>query len=309
MKILYIWVNHKSIIMKKKYLLLLTLTATTLSFGQVIITEIADPVDNAAARFVEIHNVGTTDFDLTGYYLGRWTNGNATPTASANVPLTSIGTLGAGQFAIIAANETAFTTAFELTPDINAGTGGSTDSNGDDQIAIFDSNDAIVDLFGVPGEDGNDPTITCHEFEDGRAERKAGITSAVSTWNEAEWNVWSDSAPASTCTSHTTISTGLDANLTNFDPGSWIGASTSSADQFNATRFSLYPNPTKSGFVNITSTKVGAIQAQVFDVLGKQVLNSILANGLLNVSSLHTGAYIVNLSQNETSSTKKLIVQ
>ena len=295
--------------MKQFYTLILSLVMTTLSFGQVIITEIADPVDNTAARFIEIHNVGTTGFDLTGYYLGRWTNDSPTPTASTKVSLTSIGTLGAGQFAIIAANETAFTTAFGVTPDINAGSGGPAGSNGDDQIAIFDSSDAIVDLFGVPGEDGNTPTVTCHEFEDGRAERKAGITSAVSTWNEAEWNVWSVGTPASTCTSHTTISTGLDANLTNFDPGSWIGATTASVDQFDVTRFSLYPNPSKSGFVNITSNKTGAIQAQVFDVLGKQVLNDLVSNDRLNVSPLHSGVYIVKLTQNETSSTKKLIIQ
>ncbi len=294
--------------MKKHYILLLTLTITTLSFGQIIITEIADPVDNTAARFVEIHNVGTTGFDLTGYYLGRWTNDNATPTASSNVSLTPIGTLGAGQFAIIAANETAFKTAFGVTADVNAG-GGPADSNGDDQIAIFNASDAIVDLFGVPGEDGNTPAVTCHEFEDGRAERKAGITSAVPTWNEAEWNVWSDSTPASTCTSHITISAGLDANSTNYDPGSWIGASTSSADQFDTTWFSLYPNPTKSDFVNITTNKAGAVQAQVYDVLGKQVLKASVSNRRLNVSSLNTGMYIVKLKQDTATTTKKLIIQ
>ena len=295
--------------MKKHYILLLTLIISTLSFGQVIITEIADPVDNTAARYVEIYNVGTTGFDLTGYYLGRWTNDNATPTTSAKVSLTSIGTLGAGQFAIIAANETAFKTAFNVNPDINAGTGGAADSNGDDQIAIFDASDAIVDLFGVPGEDGNTPVVTCHEFEDGRAERKAGISSPISTWNEAEWNVWSDSTPASTCTSHVTDAAGLDANSTNFDPGSWIGASTASADRFDVTRFNLYPNPSKGDFANITSTKAGAIQAQVFDVLGKQVLNSLVINDRLNISTLHKGVYIVKLTQNETRSTKKLIIQ
>lgn len=278
------------------------------SFGQVIITEIADPGDNASARFVEIYNVGTTGFDLTGYYLGRWTNDYATPTASAVVNLTPIGTLGAGQFAIIAANETAFTTAYGLTPDVSSG-GGPADSNGDDQIAVFDPSGAIVDLFGVPGEDGNNPSVTCHEFEDGRAERKAGITSAVSKWNEAEWNVWSDSTPASTCTSHVTISAGLDANLTNYDPGSWIGASTASADQYEITRFNLYPNPSKSTFIKITSNGKGAIQANVFDVLGNQVFNGFITNGRLNVSMLSSGIYIVKLIQNDASVTKKLILQ
>ena len=55
--------------MKQFYTLIFSLVMTTLSFGQVIITEIADPVDNIDARFVEIYNIGTTGFDLTGYYM------------------------------------------------------------------------------------------------------------------------------------------------------------------------------------------------------------------------------------------------
>jgi len=82
-----------------------------------------------------------------------------------------------------------------------------------------------------------------------------------------------------------------------------------SATSKDLSSFNLYPNPSKSGFVNITSNKTGAIKAQVFDVLGKQVLNDLVADGRLNVSPLHSGVYIVKLTQNETSSTKKLIIQ
>ena len=64
----------------------------------------------------------------------RWTNENATP-QTTGIDLSSIGTLGAGQFAIIAANGTAFQTQFGISADISAGTGGAADSNGDDQIA------------------------------------------------------------------------------------------------------------------------------------------------------------------------------
>ena len=73
--------------------------------------------------------------------------------------------------------------------------------------------------------------------------------------------------------------------------------------------FNLYPNPAKSGFVNISSTGSGAIQANVFDVLGKQVINAAVSNGRLDVSPLHTGVYIVKLTQGEATTTKKLIIQ
>ena len=67
--------------MKKNYFLtlILTLFISGLSFGQVIITELADPNNNAGARFVEIYNVSDSDVDLTGWELRRWTNANAEP--------------------------------------------------------------------------------------------------------------------------------------------------------------------------------------------------------------------------------------
>lgn len=82
----------------------------------------------------------------------------------------------------------------------------------------------------------------------------------------------------------------------------------SNAD-FSADVFKLYPNPAKSNFVNITSTGLGAIQANVFDILGKQVINTAVTNGRLNISSLNTGVYIVKLTQGEATTTKKLIIQ
>ena len=203
--------------MKKNYFLtlLLTLFISGFSFGQVIITELADPDGATAARFVEIYNVSDSDVDLTGWELRRWTNGNADPQGTG-VDLSSIGTLSSGSFALIAANATEFETVYGIPADINAGTGGAADSNGDDQIAIFDDTDQTIDIFGVPGEDGSG---TCHEFEDGRAERVSSVSASSATWNESEWNVWADST-VSGCTSHTNSPR---TAPTDYDPGAWIG--------------------------------------------------------------------------------------
>ena len=63
--------------------------------ANVFITEIADPNNDAGARFVELHNSGSTDIDLSaeGFKIQRWTNGNADPTASSVKDLT--GTIAA----------------------------------------------------------------------------------------------------------------------------------------------------------------------------------------------------------------------
>ena len=58
----------------------------------------------------------------------------------------------------------------------------------------------VIDIFGVPGEDGSN---TCHDFEDGIALRAGTNTDPNGgTWNEAGWTVYSDYSTASGCTDH-----------------------------------------------------------------------------------------------------------
>ena len=219
--------------MKKNYIFtfLVTLFISGLSFGQVIITEIADPNGTvpSSARYIEIYNPTNSAVDLVGWSIKRWTNEKQTTTSS--IDLTPIGNLGAGIVYVIAAQSSStsgFEPFFGFAPDMIGGTNGAADSNGDDNMAIFDASDNIIDIFGVPGEDGSG---TCHEFEDGRAERKASATAASTTWNEADWNVWADST-VSGCTSHTNSPRSAP---TDFDPGTWIGETTSSEPSLTIT--------------------------------------------------------------------------
>ncbi len=85
---------------------------------------------------------------------------------------------------------------------------------------------------------------------------------------------------------------------------------TLSIGQFDTTSFSVYPNPTSTGFINITSSSSESISVSVYDVLGKQVINeAAVNNNRLNVSTLNTGVYIMKISQNNASVTKKLVVK
>ncbi|MBC3845433.1 T9SS type A sorting domain-containing protein [Winogradskyella echinorum] len=84
---------------------------------------------------------------------------------------------------------------------------------------------------------------------------------------------------------------------------------TLSTNQFDNNKFSLYPNPTNSGFVNIISSNNEVMNVQVFDILGKQVKNEVLSNNTLNVSDLNSGIYIVKITQNNASITKKLVIK
>jgi len=185
-------------------------TLMMLFFGlnaQVFITEIADPNNETGARYVELYNIGTTPVDLsTGWKLQRYTNGNATPQTAVDLT----GTIPAGGFYIISSNETTFNSTYGFAPSQDIGTGGPADSNGDDQILLLDPSDAIIDIFGVPGEDGSG---TAHEFEDGRAERVATVVTGVDTWDALEWNIDNDGGAGDGA---------IDAP-DGYDPGAWIG--------------------------------------------------------------------------------------
>ncbi len=87
-------------------------------------------------------------------------------------------------------------------------------------------------------------------------------------------------------------------------------AETLSNDEFTiANEFKVYPNPTTTGFVNIVNANNEAVSVAVYDVLGKEVINSALTNNQLNVSGLNSGVYIMKISQNNASVTKKLIIK
>jgi len=93
-----------------------------------------------------------------------------------------------------------------------------------------------------------------------------------------------------------------------FSPGNENDVTLSVGNVTNTT-FSIYPNPTSTGKVTITSSNTDAISVQVFDVLGKQVKNQTLTNNTLNVSDLNTGVYILKITQNNATTTKKLVIK
>jgi hypothetical protein len=101
--------------------------------------------------------------------------------------------------------------------------------------------------------------------------------------------------------SHSTNARVFSPGLTNDTP--------LSINNYQNNLFVMYPNPSNTGFVNIKSNQMGAVQAQVFDMLGKQMINTTVVNERLEVSSLNAGIYIVKLTQNDRTTTKKLILQ
>lgn len=82
-----------------------------------------------------------------------------------------------------------------------------------------------------------------------------------------------------------------------------------SAEGFDVSKFSIYPNPTNSGRVTISSATSEAITVRGFDILGKEVLSAQVSNNTLDVSDLKAGVYILKITQNNASVTKKLVIK
>ncbi|MCB8998765.1 MAG: lamin tail domain-containing protein [Bacteroidales bacterium] len=205
--------------MKKKITLLFVFgVISALSFGQIFITELADPNDNTSARYVELFNAGDSQIDLnTGYGLRRYTNDGAAPQATIYL-LT--GVIPAKGFYIVSNNATAFEAAYGFAPNQDIGASGPADGNGDDKIllVLVGLDTAVIDLYGTPGILASG---TCEWYQDGRAERKASVTTGNGgTWNEANWNIWGD-LDATGCTSFVTLPVNTTDGI--YDPGQWIG--------------------------------------------------------------------------------------
>ena len=72
----------------------------------------------------------------------------------------------------------------------------------------------------------------------------------------------------------------------------------------------IYPNPNTGNTLYVTSDIIGDKSVVVFDVLGKQILSvsNVTDNGI-NIGNLKAGIYMVKVSQDGKSATRKLVVQ
>ncbi|MDP2159627.1 MAG: T9SS type A sorting domain-containing protein [Flavobacterium sp.] len=96
-----------------------------------------------------------------------------------------------------------------------------------------------------------------------------------------------------------------------FDNISFVSpGATLSSNSFNAIEgLSMYPNPVKGNTLFVTSAANDTMSVQIFDVLGKEVLKSNVVNNTVNVADLNAGVYIVKVTQEGKTATRKLVVQ
>lgn len=94
-----------------------------------------------------------------------------------------------------------------------------------------------------------------------------------------------------------------------------VGYSQSFADtdfiQQNIEDLSIYPNPVTNGkvFIYISSKRNLSKKVDFFDVLGKQIYSTVLTGKELNIANLSKGVYILKITEDNISETRKLVIR
>jgi hypothetical protein len=158
----------------------------------IFISELADPDNNAEARFVELYNAANEALDLNGWMLRRYTNANTE--ISSVIDLTGF-SIEAQSTLVISPNAQEFELVYGFTPNLSVSTNSPADSNGDDNLELVDPFGTLIDVFGVIGEDGSG---TNHEFEDGGAFRNLDVLQGNALYTFSEWSIFNDTGGAGT---------------------------------------------------------------------------------------------------------------
>lgn len=72
---------------------------------------------------------------------------------------------------------------------------------------------------------------------------------------------------------------------------------------------SVYPNPVTNGRVSISTKNDETKEISIFDLLGKKIMQTQLSTRELNVSNLLAGVYIIKITEDNISATRKLIIK
>ena len=94
-----------------------------------------------------------------------------------------------------------------------------------------------------------------------------------------------------------------------YDDMSVINNGVLSIQENNISGLKVYPNPISGNVLNIETTLNGTKAIAIFDVLGKQVLNTTIENTTVNIGTLNAGVYVVKVTEEGKTATTKLVVR
>ena len=263
--------------------------------NDLLITGVFDVQDGSSPKGVELYALDNIA-DLSVFGVGSANNGGGTDGQEFTFPAVAA---TAGQYIyIVGTGQSAdFNTFFGFMPDYESG---AMFINGDDAIELFE-NGQVIDIMGDIDCDPNAASSPCPEWEytDGWSYRNDGSGPDGSTFVLSNWMF-----------SGIGVLDGIPGNGDSTSPfpiGTY--SETLSAETFELTEIRMYPNPNSTGQLQIASRSGAPLNAKIYDVLGKLVLNVMIEDQTVDVSRLNSGLYMVRLTQGQNSITKKLVIE
>jgi endonuclease I/chitodextrinase len=253
-------------------------TTITSSGNELFISEYVEGSGNNKA--IEIANITGSSIDLSLYNLRRQSGGSGSWSTRYDLS----GTLTSGDVVVVingAATDATILAQADITVPNNgtAPFGEPLNFNGDDPVGLFKDN-ALIDIVGVFNSGGG------NFAQNTTLRRKSSVTGPTTTFDEP--NEW-DSFPINTVD----------------DLGSHTSTASVGEDFLNS--FVMYPNPTNGNTVYFSTKET--LDITVYNLIGKKLLKGSVSenNNQLNISSLKSGIYIINVKSNTSSLTKKFI--
>lgn len=297
--------------MKKLYTLLSLALISVSGSAQVVISQVYGGGGNAGAvytnDFVELYNRGTVAQSLNGWSV-QYASANGTSWAVQTLPNVSI---QPGKYYLI--QQAAGTTPVLAlpTPDLDGNTCNCTVSGGASPapqggFAMAGANGKVILTNTTAAQTVADPTGaqiidkvgygTANGFEgtaavDALSNSTAGIRNnngcTDTNNNGADFTVAAPT-PRNSATATNTCTLGVKEN--------------------QIAGLNIYPNPVTNGKFSISTNANAEKSVVIFDVLGKQVFKTT-ATETVNVSNLNAGVYIVKITEEGKTATRKLIIK
>ena len=247
---------------------------------ELLISEYVEGSSNNKA--IEIANIMTSSVELDGYNLRRDSNGSGE--WSEKFDLT--GTINVGDVIVIInanANSQILIDQADIVVTNNQSTnyGEPLNFNGNDPVGLF-KDDILIDIVGIfSGGNSN-------FAKDVTLRRKSTVVEPNVNFNlEDEWEIFPTDTFDDIGGTHLTLST----------------------EEYGWKQLHIYPNPSSDDFLNIKLNQDAKVE--VFSIFGKKLIQTFIKklDARLDISTLSKGIYLIKISNNSSSITKKIIVK
>lgn len=282
--------------MKKIYFIGALLATCLTGNAQVVISQIYGAGGNTGALYnrdyIELYNKGAAAVDISGWTIQYH---SATNTASNwNFNTIPAGqSIGAGKYYLIAFG--------------NPGANGAALPTAD-----FDSTVSPLTLSGTTGR--TSLTTSATALSAGCSNTGPSIIDSVSFGSAAICFEGTGPAPVISASlaafrkgSGTTDTNDNAADFEALTPSPRNSATLGTSEN-NISGLKVYPNPAK-GSLFVTSDSFAVKNVEVYDVLGKMALSAKVTNAPLNVSSLTSGVYVVKVTEDGKTATRKIVIE